>query len=76
MKYKGYIAAVDYDDSEGRLQGWVVNSGPYPIATFEANDADGMRSEFERSIDEYLASCEEDGVEPREPLPAVPAPRP
>ncbi len=71
MKYKGYIAAVDYDDSEGRLQGWTANTSPYPIATFEANDADAMRSEFERSIDEYLVSCEEDGVEPRAPLPAV-----
>lgn len=65
MKYKGYVAAVELDDTVGRLQGWVVNSGPYPIATFEATDVDGIRREFEVSIDEYLASCEEDGVEPR-----------
>ena len=68
MKYKGYIAAVEFDDSAGRLHGWVLNSGPYPIATFEAADVDGIRLEFERSVEEYLASCEEDGVEPREPL--------
>ena len=68
MKHKGYVAAVEYDDPVGRLHGWVVNSGPYPVATFEATDLDGIRREFERSVDEYLASCEEDGVEPREPL--------
>lgn len=71
MKHRGYIAAVEYDDSVGRLHGWVVNSGPYPVATFEATELDGIRREFERSVDEYLASCEEDGVEPREPLAGV-----
>ena len=68
MKYKGYIAAVEFDDSVSRLHGRVVNSGPYSIVTFEATDDDGIRREFERSVDEYLTSCEEDGVEPREPL--------
>lgn len=68
MRHKGYVAAVGYDDSVGRLHGWVVNSGSYPVATFEATDLDGIRREFKRSVDEYLASCEDDGVEPREPL--------
>ena len=45
-----------------------MNSGPYPIATFEATDVDGIRTEFHRSVDEYLASCEEDGVQPRKPF--------
>ena len=68
MEYKGYVAEVDFDESVGRLHGRVVNSGAYPIATFEATDVDGLRREFRRSIDEYLASCREDGVEPRKPF--------
>ena len=68
MEYKGYTATVEFDDSVGRLHGRVVNSAPYPIATFEATDVDGIRREFRRSIDEYLASCREDGVEPRKPF--------
>ncbi len=68
MQYKGYVAAVEFDDSVGRLHGRVVNSGAYPIATFEATDVHGIRREFERSIDEYLASCREDGVEPKKPF--------
>ncbi len=39
MEYKGYVAAVEFDDSIDVLHGRVVNSGPYPIATFEAIDA-------------------------------------
>ena len=68
MEYKGYAAAVELDESVGRLHGRVLNSGPYPIATFEATDVDGIRAEFHRSVDEYLESCREDGVEPRKPF--------
>ena len=62
MEYKGYVAAVEFDDSIDVLHGRIVNSGPYPIATFEATDAGQLRKEFEKSVDEYLKWCEEDGV--------------
>ena len=68
MQYMGYVAAVEFDESVGRLHGRVVNSGSYPIATFEATDVDGIRREFRRSIDEYLASCRADDVEPKRPF--------
>ena len=64
IKYKGYTAKVEFDDSVGCLHGRVANSGVYPIATFEATDVEGIRREFHRSIDEYLKSCEEDGIKP------------
>ena len=68
MEYKGYLASVEFDDSAGVLHGRVVNSGQYPIATFEATETRELRREFERSVDEYLKWCEEDGVEPRKPF--------
>ncbi len=68
MEYKGYIARVEYDDSIELLHGSVVNGGPYSIATCEAADVQTLKDEFRISVDEYLASCEEDGVEPRKPL--------
>ena len=68
MEYKGYTAEIEFDESVGRLHGSVVNSGAYSIATFEATDVEGIRREFHRSIDEYLASCQEDSVEPRKPF--------
>lgn len=68
MKYRGYIADVEFDDSIEVLHGRIVNSGPYPIATFQATDARELRREFEQSIDEYLKWCEEDGVEPLRPF--------
>ena len=67
MEYKGYIATIEYDDSVGLLHGSVINSGSYPVANCEAPDVDTLKKEFRISIDEYLAVCEEDGVEPRRP---------
>ena len=68
MEYKGYLASVEFDESADILHGRVVNSGAYPIATFEAADTKTLRQEFKRSIDEYLAWCEEDGVRPKRPF--------
>ena len=67
MKYKGYVAAVEYEDSEKLFYGHVFNSGASSIATFAASDVEGLKREFRISIDEYLASCKEDGVSPRKP---------
>ena len=75
MEYKGYAAAVEFDDSIDVLHGRVANSGPYPIATFEATDARQLRKEFERSVDEYLQWCAEDGVEPKRPFSGKLSPR-
>ena len=68
MEYKGYIAKVEYDDSVGLLHGSVVNSGSYPVANCEATDVETLRKEFQISIDEYLAVCEERGIEPQPPF--------
>ena len=67
MMYEGYVAAVEYEDFEELFYGHVVNSGASSIATFAAADMEGLKREFHISIDEYLASCEEDGVAPAKP---------
>ena len=69
MEYKGYIARIEYDDDFKCLCGSVVNSGPYSIVTFVANDVEGLEREFAISIDVYLEACAEAGHTPREPEP-------
>lgn len=68
LNHKGYLAAVEFDETVNRLHGEVVNSGDYPIATFEATDVSALQREFQISVDAYLASCEEDGVDPVRPV--------
>ena len=67
IEYKGYIATVEYDDSVDLLHGEVINTGSYPVVTFEAADVEGLKREFQISVDDYLAWCKEDGVEPQRP---------
>ncbi len=68
MEYKGYLATVEYDDSVGLLHGEVINAASYPIVTFEASSVEELKREFRISIDDYLAWCKEDGVEPQRPF--------
>ena len=67
MQYRGYIAAVEFDEMDQMLHGHVINSGPYSIVTFEAPDMERLQREFQLSIDEYLRWCAEDSVEPVRP---------
>ena len=69
MEYKGYIAVIGYDDSTDLLYGHVVNAAPYAVANFMASDVEGLKREFKISLEEYLAWCKEDGVEPLKPHP-------
>ena len=67
LEYKGYVGMVADDDVVEALYARVINSGPYSIAEAEATDVEGIKREFRKSIDLYLASCAEDGVEPAAP---------
>ncbi len=67
MQYKGYVAAIEYDDIEDLLYGHVVNTGTYSICNFAASDVEGLKREFKVSVEDYLSSCREDGIEPLPP---------
>ena len=67
LEYKGYIAEVVYDDESEVLHARVVNSGPYPVATAEATDVEGIKREFRLSVDVYLEGCAQLGIDPVSP---------
>ena len=68
MEYKGYIAAVAYDDATQALYGTVVNARPAFSTVFEATDVKQLRKEFEVSVDAYLIRCKEEKIEPTKPF--------
>lgn len=57
MQYKGYRAAVTFDDSADVFHGEVV--GTRDVITFEGDSVEQLQNEFEFSIDDYLAVCAE-----------------
>ena len=69
VEYKGYVAGFEYDDEAELYCGSVINTEPYSIVIFELPEGYDVYQEFQISIDIYLESCAEDGVEPLPPLP-------
>jgi len=63
MNIDGYSAVISYAEDMGLLRGDFVglNGG----ANFYAKDINGLRHEGRISLDIFLESCREDGVEPR-----------
>ena len=66
MEYKGYRAAVTYDDEAGALHGEVV--GTRDVITVEGTSVEQLQKEFRFSIDDYLAVCAERGRQPDKPF--------
>ncbi len=69
MEYKGYLAECEYDSEAELYCGSVINTEPYSIVMFELPEGYDAYREFQISVDLYLESCVEDGVEPLPPLP-------
>ena len=66
MEYKGYRAAVTFDDAAGVFHGEVVDTRD--VIVFEGTSAAQLRKEFEFSIDDYLKACAERGRTPDKPF--------
>lgn len=62
MEYKGYRAAITFDDEAGVFHGEVT--GTRDVIIFEGVSVVELRREFEFSIDDYLQVCEARGRAP------------
>ena len=60
--YKGYTAAVDFDASADAFHGRVL--GINDVVDFYGRTVDELREALRASVDDYLAMCVADGVEP------------
>jgi predicted HicB family RNase H-like nuclease len=65
MNYKGYIGQVEYDDEQHIFSGSVINTRD--VITFQGETVQELEKAFRDSVDDYLAWCREDGVEPEKP---------
>lgn len=63
--YKGYTATVSFDEDALLFHGEVL--GIRDVVTFQARNAEELRSAFHESVDDYLAWAREDGFEPERP---------
>ena len=62
MKYKGYRAAVRFDDADILFTGRIA--GINDVVGFHADTADGLKTAFEEAVEDYLETCETLGKRP------------
>ncbi len=65
MNYKGYIGKVEYDEENHIFSGEVINTRS--VITFQGDSVKELETAFKESVDDYLAWCAQDGVEPEKP---------
>jgi len=65
MKYKGYFGAVEYDAQAKIFHGDIINTRD--VITSQGTTVKEIERAFRDSIDDYIAWCKEDGVEPEKP---------
>ena len=70
LKNKGYTGSVEYSEEDkclfGKVQGMAKDS-----ITYEGSTVEELTEDFEGAVDDYLALCEEKGIEPRKPYSGV-----
>jgi predicted HicB family RNase H-like nuclease len=65
MKYRGYTGSVEYHADERLFYGRV--DGITDLVSFQGDTVESLEADFRAGIDDYLAFCEERGVEPQRP---------
>jgi len=62
MTYKGYLGSVNYSDKDqvffGKIEG--ING----LVNFEGKSVKELTEAFHEAVDDYLAYCEDEGIEP------------
>jgi predicted HicB family RNase H-like nuclease len=65
LEYKGYNGTIEYSADDNIMHGKVL--GIKGLLSYEGDSIKGLRECFAAVVDDYLASCAEDGVNPQKP---------
>lgn len=62
MEYRGYVGSVEFSEEDCVLFGKVL--GIRSLISYEGETAKELLEDFHGAVDDYLATCEKEGVEP------------
>ncbi len=63
---QGYTARIDFDDRDNIFVGRIL--GMRDIISFHGETVSELKNEFERTVQDYLQDCEEQGLRPEKPV--------
>lgn len=66
MKYKDYLARVEFDDEANIFHGEIINTRD--VITFQGQTVAELNKAFKDSVEDYLTFCAERGEEPDKPF--------
>ena len=62
MEYKGYLGSVEFSQADALFFGKVM--GIRALISYEGENARELLEDFHQAVDDYLALCAAEGVEP------------
>ena len=65
MKYKGYTGSVEYSEEDNCLYGKVLDLPNDTEITYEGKTVAELKKDFVGAINDYIATCEANGIQPR-----------
>jgi predicted HicB family RNase H-like nuclease len=65
MMHKGYTGSVEYDPEHRIFHGRVHDLSD--VITFQGASVEELETDFREAVDDYLAFCVEEGIEPQRP---------
>lgn len=66
LRYKGYTGGIEYSQEDDLLYGRVL--GIKSLISYEGSTGKELYADFKGAIDEYLATCEEQGIKAEKPF--------
>ena len=65
MQYKGYVGSVEFSENDNVRFGKV--QGIRSLISYEGTTVQELLDDFHGAVDDYLALCAEEGIEPEVP---------
>ena len=62
LKYKGFLGSVAFSEADGVFFGKI--EGIDGLVNFEGESVSELTEAFHEAVDEYIAYCKEEGIEP------------
>ncbi len=62
VQYKDYVGSIEFSQEDCVFYGKVL--GIRALISYEGTDAKELLTDFRQAVDDYLAMCEADGIEP------------
>ena len=66
LEYKGYTGTIEYSSEDNLLYGKVL--GITGLISYEGKTGKELEEDFKDTVNDYLVSCNDQGIEPEKPF--------